>query len=204
MIGHRFGSPPVIVSYLLGLLFAGCAQTTLTSTFPATKGLPRPDRVLVYDFAVTPEQEFERRSGSPVQTEEDVRVGKALARALSERLVLELRSRGIEADRAGETARPGDTTASIRGAFLHTDRSDSTTHVPVGFTLRGGQVRTRVNLFQGAGLKLQIVGEGETVTPSGLKPGAVRDAVITADAQRTAEVLAERIAQYYRRGGWIN
>jgi hypothetical protein len=189
---------------MLGFLFAGCAQTTLTSTFPATKGLPRPDRVLVYDFAVTPEQEFERRAGSPVQTEEDVRVGKALARALSERLVLELRGRGIEADRASETARPGDTTASIRGAFLHTDRSDSTTHVPVGFTLRGGQVRTRVNLFQGAGLKLQIVGEGETVTPSGLKPGAVGDAVIHADAQRTAEVLAERIAQYYRREGWIN
>jgi hypothetical protein len=159
--------------------------------------------VLVYDFAVTPaDAEIERRSGSAVQTEEDVQVGKALARALSVNLVSELRRRGIEADRAGDTDRPGETTASVRGAFLRTD-SASPTNVPVGFTLRGGQVRTRVLLFQGTGLKLQTVGEGETVTASGLTPGRPGEAAIDADAKRTAEVLAERIAGYYRREGWI-
>jgi Domain of unknown function (DUF4410) len=203
MIGRRFGLRPVILSCLAGFLLAGCTQTTLTSTFPATQGLPRPDRVLVYDFAVTPaDAEIERRSGSAVQTEEDVQVGKALARALSVNLVSELRRRGIEADRAGDTDRAGETTASVRGAFLRTD-SASATNVPVGFTLRGGQVRTRVLLFQGTGLKLQTVGEGETVTASGLKPGRAGEAAIDADAKRTAEVLAERIGGYYRREGWI-
>jgi hypothetical protein len=74
----------------------------------------------------------------------------------------------------------------------------------LGFTLRGGQVRTLVQLFQGTGLKLQLVGEGETVTPSRLKPGTAVDATtVDADAKRTAQILAERITGYYRQEGWI-
>jgi hypothetical protein len=83
-------------------------------------------------------------------------------------------------------------------------RSDGdSTGNTVGFTLRGGQVRTRVQLVQGTGLKLQLVGEGDTATASGLKPGSVADAAIDADAKRTAQILAERIAGYYRQEGWI-
>jgi hypothetical protein len=37
------------------LLLSGCATTSVTPTFPASRGLPQPDRVIVYDFAVTPE-----------------------------------------------------------------------------------------------------------------------------------------------------
>lgn len=203
MSGLRLRARQAIKFYLAVFLFAGCAETTLTPTFRATKGLPRPDRVLVFDFAVTPEEAgAERRSGAAVQTEEDVRVGKALARAISANLVSELRSRGIEADRGTDAAPPGNSTASVRGRFLRADGRD-TALTTVGFTLRDSQVRTRVQLVQGTGLSLQLVGEGETVTPSGLKPGAAGNAAVDADAKRTAQVLAERIAGYYRQEGWI-
>ena len=199
----RLRARRAIKFYLAVFLFAGCAETTLTPTFRATKGLPRPDRVLVFDFAVTPEESgADRRSGAAVQTEEDVRVGKVLAGAISVNLVSELRSRGIEADRAADAAPPGNSTASVRGRFLRADGSDSAL-TTVGFTLRDSQVRTRVQLVQGTGLSLQLVGEGETVTPSGLKPGAAGNAAVDADAKRTAQVLAERIAGYYRQEGWI-
>lgn len=190
--------------YLAVFLFAGCAATTVAPTFRATGGLPRPDRVLVFDFAVTPEEAgVERRPGSPAQTEEDVRVGKALAQALSANLVTELASRAIEAERAGRTGTPGETTASVRGTFLRTDRSDSATSSPVGFALGGGQLRTRVQLLQGTGVKLQLVGEGQISTPSGLRPGAAAATTIDADAKRIAQMLAEQIAGYYRQEGWI-
>lgn len=203
MITLRFRVQLAMKFYLAAFLLAGCAETTMTPTFRAAKGLSRPDRVLVFDFAVTPEEAgVERQSGAAVQTEDDVRVGKALARALSANLVAELRSRGIEAARAADSAAPGETTASVRGRFLRTDGGDSTSNT-VGFTLRDGRVRTRVQLFQGTGLKMQLVGEGETVTPSGLKQGAAGDATVDADAKRTAQVLAERIAGYYRQEGWI-
>ena len=188
---------------LTALLFAGCAETQLTPAFQANRGLARPDRVLVFDFAVTPEEAgVERRAGVAIQSEEDVRVGKALARALSANLVSELRARGIEAARAAESGAPGETTASIRGRFLPVDGSGSARSA-VGFTLSGGQVRTRIQLVQGTGLKLQLIGEGETITPSGLKSGTAADAVVDADAKRIAHVLTERIAGYYRQEGWI-
>ena len=202
MVGARFRAQAATKFYLVMLLFAGCAETQLTPAFRPTGGLPRPDRVLVFDFAVTPEEAgIERQSAAAVQNEEDVRVGKALARALSANLVSELRSRGIEAATAGTGGEPGETTASVRGRFLRSD-GDSTGNT-VGFTLRGGQVRTRVQLVQGTGLKLQLVGEGDTATASGLKPGSAADSAINADAKRTAEILAERIAGYYRQEGWI-
>jgi hypothetical protein len=204
MHGRHCRVPLAIKFYLVGLLFAGCSETTLTPTFRATKGLPRPDRVLVFDFAVTPKQAgLESGPGAPRQTGEDVRVGTALAQALAVDLVRELRGHGIEAERAGESAAPGDTTASVRGSFLRTDRGDATAIYPVGFAVGGGQVRTRVQLFQGTGLNLQLVGEGQIVTPSGLKPGAASEATIEADAKRTAQALVERITDYYRQEGWI-
>jgi hypothetical protein len=204
MIHPRLRAQLAIRLSLAVFLLTGCAETTLTPTFRASKGLPRPDRVLVFDFAVIPEEAgVERQPVSPTQTEEDVRVGKALARALSTNLVSELRSRGIEADPAGNAGGPGEKTASVKGRFLRSDRSDSTTNVLVGFTLRGRELRTRVQLFQGTGLTVQLVGEGETVTPSGLKPGASVDATISMEAKRTARLLAERIEGYYRQEGWI-
>jgi hypothetical protein len=197
MIGGRFHLQAAIKFCLAVLLFAGCADTQLTPAFRANRGLERPDRVLVFDFAVTPEEAgVERRAGSAIQTDEDVRVGKALARALSANLVSDLRARGIEAARAADSGAPGETTASIRGRFLRAEGSDSASNV--GFTLSGGQVRTRIQLVQGTGLKLQLIGEGETVTPSGLKPGTAADRAVDADAKRIAQVLTERIAGYYR------
>lgn len=203
MLSLRFLVQLTVSFHLAAFLFAGCAQTTMTPTFRATKGLTRPDRVLVFDFAATPaEAGVERRPGSAEQTEEDVRVGKALARALSAHLVSELSSRGIEAEHASEKVAPGETTASVRGRFLRTD-SDGTGSASVGFALRERQVSTRVQFFQGTGLKLQLIGEGETVTASGLKPGSTSDATIDANAKRIAQALAQRIEDYYRQEGWI-
>lgn len=200
----RFRTEVMIQLSLAVFLLASCAETTLAPTFRASRGLPRPDRVLVFDFAVTPEEAgVERRSGLTAQSEEDVRVGKALARALSTNLVSELRSRGIEADRVGDAAAPGATTVSIKGRFLDGDGSDSTTNVPVGFTLRGTQTRTRIQLIQGTELKLHVVGEGETVSRSDLKPGAGVEAAVDLEARRIAQALVERVADYYRQEGWL-
>lgn len=201
MIRGRFRAQVAIKFYLAAFLFAGCAETTMTPAFRTTKGLSRPDRLLVFDFAVTPEEaRVERRAGAALQSEEDVRIGKVLAGALSTNLVSELRSRGIEADRASDATVPGEKIGSIRGRFLRSDGSGSNA---VGFALRDRQVRTLVQVFQGSGLKLQLVAEGETITPSGLKPGAAGEAAVDADAKRTAQVLADRIADYYRQEGWI-
>ena len=198
--------------WLAALLLAGCAETTVAPTIRAAEGLPPPDRMLVYDLAVTPSEleviggvdpQASGGTGAEAQSEGDIRTGKAFAKALTVSLVGELRRGGIDAYRASESGSPGLNTASIKGRFLRTSQKDGSTLV--GFGLGGGQVRARIQIFQGTGLNLRLVSEADITTPSNLKPtsGSTLDAAIGTDAKTTAVQVANRIAEYYRRQGWI-
>ena len=195
-----------IFLFLGGLSVAGCATETLKPVFPTSSSLQRPDRMLVYDFAVTPGDTLpagtvgSQLEKSAAQTDEEIRVGRALSKALSENLVTELRSRGINALAAGQGAAPGDTTALIRGRFM---RSGPGTDNVVGFALGAREVRTRIQIFQGTGLDLRLVSEAESVTQSTLERGTTASGAVEADAKRAAQALAERVAAYYRKQGWL-
>ena len=193
--------------WLAASFLVGCGGTTVTPTFPTSSGLLRPDRVLVYDFAVTPDEldlNASGATGSLTQSQEDIRVGRELARALASSLVSELRSRDIEAYPASDAAPPGENTASVKGRFLRTNPRDGST--VAGFALGSGQVRTQLQIYQGTGIRLRLVAEGQTSTPSNLKSGLGNDAMraaIEAEAKRTATQVADRFADYYKRQGWI-
>lgn len=210
---HVFqGNLPVAALGLTVLLLTGCGTTTVTPTFRTSDGLVRPDRVLVYDFAVSPD-ELEIKGGldaqasggvgSEAQTKEDIQVGRAFAKALTDSLVGELRSREIDAIRASEAAPPGQNTASIKGRFLRTSQRDGSTLV--GFGIGAAQMRARIQIFQGTGANLRLVAEAESATQSNLKVGSgpVLAGTVAADAKRTGKEIAESIADYYRRQGWI-
>ena len=114
----------------------------------------------------------------------------------------ELRRGGIDAYRASESGAPGLNTASIRGRFLRTSQKDGSTLV--GFGLGGGEVRARIQIFQGTGYNLRLVSELDITTPSNLKPtpGSTLDAAIATEAKKMAEQVANRIAEYSdARGG---
>jgi uncharacterized protein DUF4410 len=198
--------------WLTVLLLGGCGATTVTPTFRPADTLARPDRVLVHDFAVIPDEleikggldaQVSGGTGSEAQTQEDIQVGKAFAKALTDNLLQELRDRGIGAHRATEAAPPEANTASIRGRFLRTRQKDRSTLV--GFGLGGGQVRTQIQIFQGTGFNLRLVAEAESATETDLKPGLGPNlgSTVEADAKRTASEVAERIGEYYKRQGWI-
>jgi uncharacterized protein DUF4410 len=194
---------PLAALGLAALLISGCATDSVTPRFPATQGLPRPDRVLVNDFAVTAADagvDPSIRSTTP-QTEAEIQVGRALAKALSKNLLSELRSRDITAFLASETSPPGETTVSIRGQFMRIDPRAGT--AVVGFGFSGSGVRTHVQVFQGAGLSLSLVGEADAVTPSGLTAGTAPGATVDADAGHIAKDVADRVINYYRQQGWI-
>jgi Domain of unknown function (DUF4410) len=121
----------VSVFCLSALVFAGCAKATVTPTRPAAAGLLRPDRMIVHDFAVTPADvaldrglgpRLMRDTAAASQTEEEVRIGQAVSKALTDNLISKLREQGINAQRASEAAPPGPTTASIVGQFLSVDQ----------------------------------------------------------------------------------
>ena len=197
--------------WLAALLLAGCAAASVSPTFPTMNGLPRPDRVLVYEFAAAPDTleakggldpQSSGGTGAQAQTKEDIEVGRALAKALAVNLVGELNSRGIVATSASAATQPGPDTASLRGRFVRASQRDSSTIV--GFGL-GVPIRARVVVFQGTSLNSQLVSEAEMALPSSLKPGLGPNlnATVDADAKRMAMLIADRFADYYKRQGWI-
>ena len=177
---------------------------TVTPTVRAPAGLPRPDRVLVNDFEVANADSdlsedlvppVARGTGGAARTEEEMRAGRAAAKVLTDSLIQELRSRGIEAQRASEAAPAELNTLSIRGRFLWRDKD-------------AGAMRARIWYYQGSGVNSRLVAQVDADIPSESKSGAkVGNSAYTAaqeaDARRMAREVAERVARYYREQGWI-
>jgi hypothetical protein len=201
---QALGQLLTLPGFLCLLLVVGCATATVTPTVRAPAGLPRPDRVLVNDFEVANADTelsedlvppVERGPGAAARTEEEMRVGKAAAKVLTDSLVEELRSLGIDAQRAGAAAPPEMNTLSIRGRFLWRDRD-------------AGTMRARIWYYQGTGVNSRLVAQVDADIPSESKSGAkVGNSAYTAaqeaDARRMAREVAERVARYYREQGWI-
>jgi hypothetical protein len=192
--------PLLTLSALFCFLFiAGCATTpTITPTVRAQAGLPRPDRVLVHDFEVAnadSELNPNQLSTGGARTEEEMRLGRAAGQVLTGSLIEELKSRGIDAQRASTAAPPEINTLSIRGRFLWREKDAAT-------------MRARIWFYQGSGVNSRLVAQADADVPSDLKRGAVVGSSAyasaqEADAKRMARELAERVARYYREQGWI-
>ena len=206
MILNRLaGQFPGLPGLLSLLLVVGCATATVTPTVRAPTGLPKPDRVLVHEFeAANADSELsadlvppvERGASSTTQKEEEVRAGRASAKVLAESLIEQLRSSGIDAERASEAAPPGMNTLSIRGRFLWRHETADT-------------MRARIWFYQGGGVNSRLVAQADADVPSELKQWATAPgsgayvAAQEADAKRLGRELAERVAGYYRKQGWI-
>ncbi len=64
-----------------------------------------------------------RDTGSAPQSDEEMRIGRAVVKAPTDNLIKNLLDHGIIAQRASEAAPPGPTTASIIGEFLTSTRA---------------------------------------------------------------------------------
>jgi hypothetical protein len=140
---------------------------------------------------------MERGASGTARREEEVRSGRASAKILAESLIEQLRSRSIDAERASGAAPPGLNTLSIRGRFLWRHETGET-------------MRARIWFYQGGGVNSRLVAQADADVPSDLKRGAAATpgsgayaAAQEADAKRLGRELAERVADYYRKQGWI-
>ncbi len=176
------------------VMLGGCPKATVTQTKATLGPLPRPDMIVVYDFAVTPAevkldqgimQKALRDSSSRAVSKEETDLGHAIANKLSEDLVAELRKAGIAATRAGLQVYPSETTVILTGEFVTIDEGDQTKRIWVGFGLGGTELRTRVQLIQGG----QLIAEGETKTRSSLKPGMLVSGGLAAGAQSVVPLV---------------
>lgn len=154
-------------------------------------------------------------------------LGRGAQGALAEALVEKLVKAGIPAERSHGRVELTPRTLVVAGKFLTMDEGNQTMRVLVGFGAGASEVRTRAQAWMNG----QLVAEAETTAKSGRKPGAAvtmgagaalgtaaTAAAVTgaatgaserlltsvqADAQRTAEEIADRIIRAYRERGWL-
>jgi hypothetical protein len=191
-------------SWCLGLLLlAACASEKVTSELPVAGKILRPDRILVHRFQVIP-QGSEFGTVPFQQSAEEVRVGRLLGEAVATNLVAELKARGVNAAMARDDAPPQDQTVWIFGRFMHLE-SPSSSNLLGGYTF-ADPLRTRVHIFQGSGSTVQSIAQADTATDSAVRPRMAAEAekaAVEADAKRVAKEVADRIAAYYRKRGFM-
>lgn len=179
---------------LLALLASGCASAQLSSVAVVQGALPKPDMIVINDFAVTAgevklDQGFAATAIRDAQGRqpkaEEVRVGRLVADKLAQALVKELNAAGIRAVRASAKLRPSQTTAILQGAFLSVDAGNQSARVWLGFGLGGSKLRTQLHILQGG----RLVAKAQTTTNSGMKPGMLTSLGVAGVAGSVAPVV---------------
>lgn len=174
---------------------SGCARSGAWVTRPAPDGVPQPDRVVVYDFAVSPYHVhldsapgalLMQGSAGRTQSQQELFVGRKVADALSRNLVAELKANGIMAYRAAADVPISQNTLLLAGQFLRIDQGSRARRVMVGFGLGQTELRTQVQAIQGG----VTIAEGVTKATSGLKPGMLPNVGVGAAAGRAGQATA--------------
>lgn len=161
-------------------LGVGCARARVENVDRAQAlTLPRPARVVVFDFATGAADV--RVGSSPVATARRVAglsvaepelLGEAVADTLASRLVEEITALGLPAVRAAGADPPGLNDLIVMGQFVRIDQGSKTKRFVIGFGVGATELRTQVEIFQVTAAGWQSLKLFDTVATGSRLPGA--------------------------------
>ena len=170
---------PKTLPWVLLSLFAltACGQTGIRKpTLAELKTLPRPSRILLYDFAAS-EREVTAYQGIMRQqtvlkdsAERERLLAKEVKDALAEEVVAGLRALGFTVERVNRGTIAAGNDLLIAGQFLAIDEGNPLRRLVIGFGSGNSMVESRVQLYQGAEARKLL--EFTTHSDSGRLPGA--------------------------------
>lgn len=142
--------------------------------------LDRPERIWVYDFAVTPddlpdwsEAAATHADARAVATEEEVAAARELGRHMATELVARIDALGLEAERAGTDAKPRSGDVAIVGFLASVEQGSGFKRVVVGFGAGAPEVTTHVEGYLATDSGFQKLGSGDASSKKRRAPGAV-------------------------------
>ena len=226
----------LVVMSICALPGSARAENPITSKVEVTNlqsytgaPLPKPTKILVYDFAIdTSKVQVDRsekiRPRYMITGDESPEaVAKKASAKFSQELVKKLAATGIPVERAAaETVAPANT-ITVQGAFDSLRQGDKAQRVGVGMGLGTADVRTQVDVhmktdsdsillsqFQTQMKPVKGVGAGVPVA-AGANPAATaakstigdRRQNIDAYASKTANATAEEITKTMAQQGWV-
>ncbi len=166
----------VLAISISAVFVAACAHTVVR---PETRmqdfGLPRPQVIVVYDFAVT-EAEVTGHPGSmnnetSASSEgKQEKIGRQAANTLAEELVRRLRELGFDAERRPRGTPIGSDQLLIDGMFLDVDKGNQLERLVIGFGMGASRVDADVQVYYG--MEREKLLDFRTHADSGKLPGA--------------------------------
>ncbi len=188
----------VFMLFLGVALLAGCASTDVKAlrSYVAGERLPRPGRIIVHDFVVSPEDlprdsdvagVFSPRA-TPL-TAEEIRLERKLADILSRDLVQEILKLGMPAERAGGRP-PQINDVLIKGEFVTIDEGSRAARMVIGFGVGASKLQTLAQAYQVTPAGLRRLKEMQLEAKSGKTPGMLVPIGVGAAAGRVATSAA--------------
>jgi hypothetical protein len=163
------------------LALVGCAPTNVQTQFENDTIVARPQRVLVYDFAFSPDQVQldsgiaarvqEAMQGTPPNVQE-YQIGRSVARIISDQLVAKISAMGLPAEHAYGAPRNWMNSVLVEGQLLSVDQGNRTARLVIGLGAGHSDVDSEVQVYATGERGLQKLAEFSANARSGYKPGA--------------------------------
>ncbi len=162
---------------------AGCAPTNVQQQTTTLTQLPRPDLIMVYDFAVSPDevkldtglsaelmQKYAQHKGAS-PTAQEIKLGHKVAEAVADELVKKIRSYGLWAERGFGYPYGKGKVLMAKGQFVSIDQGNRTERVAVGLGAGRSDVQANVQVYELTPQGLKEVDTLRGTAKSGYKPG---------------------------------
>lgn len=229
----------ILLCLFVGVVIAGCATAKVTDRERRASGkIARPDHILVYDFVATHADvpADSAIAGHPdvqqtSQTAEQIATGRQVGAEIAKRLVEEIRSMGLPAERASARTKLHVNDLMIRGYLLSIEEGSRTKRLTIGFGSGKSELSVAVEGYQMTAQGLRRLGSGTVETGGGKGPGVAAPlAVILATgnpvglivgggmkvygevtgkskiegrAEQAAKTIADELKPRFREQGWI-
>lgn len=161
------------------VLVAGCASTTITEhQIYVMDNIPRPDHILVYDFAATPADvpagsalagQISETSTPP--TAEQIEAGRKLGAQIAAQLVDRIRGMGLPAERGSAGTRLQINDILLWGYLLSIEEGSAEKRLAIGFRQGVSELETAVEAFQMTAQGLRKLGFGKVSSAGSKTPG---------------------------------
>jgi hypothetical protein len=176
-----------ITGVLLALLLvAGCASTQVTNRESriGNERIPRPNRILVYNFGVTPGEVAPDSSlagqydTQQQMTPEQIEEGHQLGAEVASNLAARISEMGIPAEQASGDTVPQLNDIVIRGYFVSINQGSAAKRLLIGFGSGSPDLQTVVEGYQMTAYGLRKLGSGTVNASGGQGPGAAVPAAV--------------------------
>lgn len=187
------------VTAITAATLTGCAKTKVDGSVETYQGsLPKPSRVIVHDFAYSPDQvkpstaigvRLTDLATGVSLSDQETALGEAVTKALSAELVKGLTAIGFDAVLASEAEPATGTDLEVEGQFVKIVEGNRLRRVVVGLGVGQSSLETHVQVYESGELGRVLATSFSTSGRGSFKPGVAETALIGPIAAGTSTAV---------------